>query len=149
MTVATSSPPELMERMAALGVTGQMKIPPPIFLDMDGDIVDINLERHMLIARFPVKERYQNPLGYMQGGMIATAVDNAIGPLSFLVAPPSVTKTMTVNYRRPVTPDLETITVVAQYEGQNGRELTFTAKVLRHDEKVLAEATAIQVIINL
>lgn len=123
-----------------------MQIPPPIFLDMDGEIVDINLEEKSLTAYFPVKERYQNPMGYMQGGMIATAADNTIGPLSFIVAPPSVTKTMTVNYRRPITPNIEKIMVRARFVEQNGRELTFQAQVMRDENTVLAEVTALQVI---
>ncbi len=146
MSNSSFLPSALMERMAEFAAEGPMQIPPPIFLDMDGEIVDINLEEKTLTAYFPVKERYQNPMGYMQGGMIATAADNTIGPLSFIVAPPSVTKTMTVSYRRPITPNIEKIKVVARFVEQNGRELTFSAQVLRDDVTVLAEVTALQVI---
>jgi len=34
----------------------------------------------------------------MQGGMIAAAVDNTIGPLSFLVAAPNVTRRLEMKY---------------------------------------------------
>lgn len=137
-----------MQEMAQKMEASEMKIPPPIFLEMGGEIVDVDLEAKTLTAVFPVKEWYQNPMGYMQGGMIATAADNAIGPLSFMVAPPSVTKTMTVEYKRPITPNIEQIMVVARYEGQDGRALTFTAKIMRDEGTVLAEATALQIILK-
>lgn len=144
----SNSPASAMQAMAEKMNNSEMKIPPPIFLKMGGEIIDVDMEAKSLTAVFPVKEWYQNPMGYMQGGMIATAADNAIGPLSFMVAPPSVTKTMTVEYKRPVTPNIEKIMVVARFEGQNGRELTFTAKIMRDGETVLAEVTALQVILK-
>ncbi|MCB0033267.1 MAG: hypothetical protein KDE51_04585, partial [Anaerolineales bacterium] len=60
----------------------------------------------------------------------------------------SVSKAMTVSYRRPITPNIEKIKVVARFVEQNGRELTFSAQVLRDENTVLAEVTALQIIIS-
>lgn len=144
----SSFPPEFVERMGQLMANGQLKLPPPIFADMSGEFVDLNVEAKTVTVRFPVKERYQNPMGYMQGGMIAAAIDNAIGPLSFMVAAPNVTKTMTVTYLRPISASIDVITVEAAFESQNGREITFVADVLRGDGAKLAQARSVNVLLK-
>ena len=144
----SSFPPELIQRMGQMMANGQLQLPPPIFMDMAGEFVDMDMAAKTLTVRFPVQERYQNPMGYMQGGMIAAAIDNAIGPLSFMVAAPNVTKTMEVNYLRPITTSVAEITVVAAFESQNERELTFVADVLRGDGTKLATARSINVLLK-
>ena len=141
-------PPEFVARMNELTTERTLQIPPPIFVEMGGEIVDLDMARKSLTVRFPVRERYQNPMGYMQGGMIATAVDNVVGPLSFMVAPPSVTKTLEMTYLRPVAPTLADITVVAWLEAQEGRELVFKAEVRRGTDTTLAQATLRNVILK-
>jgi uncharacterized protein (TIGR00369 family) len=144
----SSFPPELMQRMGQMMASGQLKLPPPIFTDMAGEFVDMDLEAKTLTVRFPVQERYQNPMGYMQGGMIAAAIDNAIGPLSFMVAAPNVTKTMEVTYLRPIPASVTEITVTAAFESQQDRELIFVADVLRDDGTKLAQARSVNVLLK-
>ncbi len=144
----SSFPPEFIERMGQLMANGELMLPPPIFTDMAGEFVALDMTAKTLTVRFPVQARYQNPMGYMQGGMIAAAIDNAIGPLSFMVAAPNVTKTMEVTYLRPISTSVAEITVVAAFEGQNGRELTFVADVLRHDGTKLATARSLNVLLK-
>jgi uncharacterized protein (TIGR00369 family) len=141
----TKLPPAFLTRMQALINSGELQIPPPIFVEMGAEIVAVNLAEKSLTVKFPVQRRYQNPMGYMQGGMIATAVDNVIGPLSFLVAPPSVTKTLTMDYLRPIPADMAEITVTARLLSHNGRELIFEAEVLRGRDTVLARGRAVNV----
>jgi acyl-coenzyme A thioesterase PaaI-like protein len=62
-----------------------MELPPKVFVDMDGEFIDF-VEGESLTVRFPNKERYMNPLGFMQGGIIVAAMDNAIAPLSYMLA---------------------------------------------------------------
>lgn len=134
--------------MGQLMASGQLILPPPIFIDMEGEFLDIDLEAKTLTVRFPVLERYQNPMGYMQGGMIAAAVDNAIGPLSFMVADPNVTKTMEMTYLRPIPPKTTEIIVAASFESQNDRELIFVAEVKRGDGALLAQARSVNVLLK-
>ncbi len=144
----SSFPPEFIERMTQLMANGQLQLPPPIFADMAGEFVDLDMAAKTLTVRFPLQARYQNPMGTMQGGMIAAAIDNAIGPLSFMVAAPNVTKTMEVTYLRPIPASVAEITVVAAFAGQNGRELTFVADVLRGDGAKLATARSVNVLLK-
>ena len=117
-------------------------IPPPIFVAMHGEFLEFDRDGELLITRFPVLERYLNPYGAMQGGMVAAAVDNTLGPLSMLVAPPNVTRRLEMKYSRPITIDLEFITVRAKLMNREGRWLTFSAEVRDQEGMLLAKARA-------
>ena len=96
----------------------------------------------MLVVRIPNDARWQNPMGLMQGGALGMAVDNVIGPLSYLVAPPSSTTQLALTYLAPVTPDLDAITVEGRFVHRAGRQLVFDAEVRGPDGTVLTVARA-------
>ncbi len=79
------------------------ELPPPVFTYMQGEFLEYDPERGVLTNRFPVLEKYLNPYGAMQGGMVAAAVDNTLGPLSMLVASPNVTRKLELKYSNPIT----------------------------------------------
>ncbi|MCJ7824733.1 MAG: PaaI family thioesterase, partial [Anaerolineales bacterium] len=95
-----------------------------------------------LRTRFPVKPEYLNPYRTMQGGMIAAAVDNTLGPLSMLVASPNVTRRLEMKFSRPVRADMHHILVLARFIGRENQELRFTAEVRSEDGLLLARARA-------
>ena len=144
----SSFPSEIIQRMGEMIASSTLKLPPPVFTDMAGEYIAMDLAAKTLTVRFPVQARYQNPMGYMQGGMIAAAIDNTIGPLSFMVAAPNVTKTMEVTYLRPIPASVAEITVVAAFEAQRERELIFVADVLRGDGTKLATARSVNVLLK-
>lgn len=120
-----------------------IEIPPKIFVDMEGEYIEY-IEGKSLTARFPVKERYQNPLRAMQGGMIVAAMDNTFGPLSYMVAPPSVTTHINATYIRPVRENDKSIDVTATVV-----EITKNLLHMRADAKNLdGELVAIGQLIN-
>jgi acyl-coenzyme A thioesterase PaaI-like protein len=79
--------------------------------------------------------------GYMQGGIVSAAIDNTVGPLSMLVAPPSVTRKKKVKYLVPVGADVDFIYVTARFLEQKKRLLYFEASV-DDDAKTIKYATA-------
>jgi acyl-coenzyme A thioesterase PaaI-like protein len=117
-------------------------IPPPVFREMYGEFIDFDEEHSILRTRFPVLEKYLNPYGAMQGGVVATAVDNTFGPLGMLIAPPNVTRRFEIKFSRPVTLDLEFITVEARLLNRSGRWLDLMAEVRDPDGQLLARAKA-------
>jgi len=117
-------------------------VPPPVFAAMEGELLAFDACEGTLSARFPVRESYLNPYGTMQGGMVAAAVDNTLGPLSVLLAPPSVTRQLQLTYRRPATLDMGHIVVVARLAERRGRRLFFTAEVRSSEGLQLARAKA-------
>ena len=66
-----------------------MKLPPKVFSDMEGEFIDF-VEGETLTAHFPNRERYINPFGFMQGGIIVAAIDNTIAPLSYILGPTNI-----------------------------------------------------------
>jgi uncharacterized protein (TIGR00369 family) len=149
--MAEGQPPDIvgmMQQQMSGEVAKGLKLPPPIFVELGTEVVSFDAETATLICRFPVQERWQNPLGFMQGGMIAAALDNTIGPLSFLVAPPSVTTQMNLTYLRPVTPQETQITVTARLVERTRRLLVFSAQAVSSDGKTLALCSATQQLID-
>ncbi len=114
---------------------------PPCFLTMEGELIAYEPGR-MLTARFPNRERYENPLRFMQGGFIVAAIDNAIGPLSYSIAP-SVTIQLNTSYIRPVTPADTHIEVTARLEERTSRQLFLAAQVRNPAGKLVATCYAV------
>ncbi len=107
------------ERMA------EFIMPPPIFGAMQCDIIAYDPETPSLTARMPVLHEWLNPFSTMQGGMIMAAVDNAVGPLSMLIATPSWTRTMESKYLKPIPYGLDYIYAVATLTETKRGRLTF------------------------
>lgn len=107
---------------ARLPADSPLVIPPPCLVDMQAEVVDY-VEGESLSVRFPVLARYRNPLGFMQGGFIAAALDNTLGPFSYLIAPPSLTSQLNTGYLRPVPPDETHIVCTARLVERTAKTL--------------------------
>jgi acyl-CoA thioesterase FadM len=81
--------------------------------------------------------------------MIATAIDNTIGPLSMLVAPPNYTRHLALKYRRPIVPQMAFFQIRAQLVDRQERQLTFEAVVTSPEGRELVRATAKHWIVDL
>lgn len=126
----------------------RLQIPPPVFEAMQGRLVSYDPEDKVLKAAFPVLPGQLNPYGSMQGGMVAAAIDNTLGPLSMLVAPANFTRRLEVKYRRSITPGIGHVIVVARFMEQKKRQLFFQASVLDGEGRELAAAKAVHWIID-
>ena len=124
-------------------------LPPPVYELMRAELLDFDPESGWLKIRFPVLEQYLNPYGVMQGGMVAAAVDNTLGPLSMLVAPPNVTRTLDMKFSQPVGLDLDYIIVEAKLLEHEGHRLKFSAEVRDQSGRLLARARAYHWIIEM
>lgn len=123
-------------------------IPPPVFVKMHGKVIQYNLDKGTMEISFPVDADDMNPFGTMQGGMIAAAIDNTLGPLSMLIAPLNFTRQLEVKYRKPIPSNMGQITVAAQFIKSDKRRLYFEASVLDDIKNELATAKAIHWIID-
>ena len=119
-----------------------LQIPPPSFEEMDAEVRAYEPDAQVLRVRIPVASRYENPTGTMQGGFLCAALDNVLGPLSYLVAPPSATTQLNVTFLRPVTPEHTFIDVEARFEEQAGKHLQFSGAAYRPDGKTAARCTS-------
>ncbi|MEA1911568.1 MAG: PaaI family thioesterase, partial [Spirochaetota bacterium] len=115
-------------------------LPPPVFIAMNAEFIKIDQKNSMIEVKFPIPESSLNPFGSMQGGIIAAAVDNAVGPLSMLVGPINFTRDMSLKYRKPVSKDFEYIIVKAALTEKKGRRLFFSAEVMDPEGNLLVSA---------
>lgn len=135
--------PSVLDRLRRKMPDGaDLQLPPPCYDDMEAEAVSYDADAETLVVRMPVRERYQNPMRLMQGGYLCAAIDNTLGPLSFLVAPPSVTTQLTTQFLRPVDPSIEYIEVEGRLAERAGRQLFLEATVRLPNGKTAARAQA-------
>lgn len=113
-----------------------MELPPKVFIDMDGEFIDF-VVGETLTARFPNKERYRNPFGFMQGGIIVAAIDNTLSPLSYTFAP-NVTKEISTTFKRPITQGDRFIEVTASVLEKTLTHIVLQAEVRNEKGKLAA-----------
>lgn len=126
-----------------------LQIPPPVIAVTQGEVVTFDAEQATLTIRFPILPEHLNPYGSLQGGMIAAAIDNTIGPLSMLVAPPNFTRHLELKYRYPVRPEMGSFTIVGKLVEQDKRQLIFEARVYDDQQRELVRAKAKHWIVDL
>src|SRR5688572_17922669 len=114
-----------------------LQIPPPCLLAMQPEPREWR-DGELLTMRFPVLPAWQNPLGFMQGGFIVAALDNTLGPFSYLIAPPSVTSRLAIDYLRPVPPAMAWIECTARLQQRTARNLYLAGEARGPDGKVIA-----------
>jgi len=122
-------------------------LPPPSFEVMQCEIIAFDKEEKMLITKLPLLTQWLNPYGTMQGGMIDGAIDNAVGPLSMLLAPANMTRTIETKLIKVITVDVEFIYVKAKLSEQKKRRLTFEVEVLDSDGVVYATSKVVNFIL--
>jgi acyl-coenzyme A thioesterase PaaI-like protein len=123
-------------------------LPPPVFEFMQAELIEFDPDSAYLKMGFPILEVYLNPYGVMQGGLIAAAADNTLGPLSMLVAPPNVTRSLEMKFSQPVYPQMEKIIVEARLKERDDPWLRFTAHVRDQGGSLLARARALHWIVE-
>jgi uncharacterized protein (TIGR00369 family) len=116
-----------------------LQFPPNCLLEMEGRLLNHEPGK-MLEASFPVSSRYANPMGRLQGGFLAAAFDNVLGPLSYLAAGrPCTTNNLSVNFIRAVLPGDE-IRITARVVSRSLRTLHLRAEAFNREGKIVALA---------
>jgi uncharacterized protein (TIGR00369 family) len=133
---------DIMQRVLELmpSDTG-MDMPPRVFSDMEGEFIDL-VEGISLTARFPNKDRYMNPMGFMQGGIITAAIDNTVSPLSFMLGSPNVTQTISTTFKRPIKKTDRFVIVNASMIEKTETHIVMQAEVKSDSGKLMANGVA-------
>ena len=122
-------------------------LPPPSFTVMKCEIIEYDEENKSLTTKLPVLELWSNPYGTMQGGMIDAAIDNAVGPLSLLIAPMNMTRTIETKLIKAIGLDVDYIYVKAQLVEEKKRRLTFKVSVVDAESTVYARSKLVNFIL--
>ena len=93
---------------------------PNVWIELEGEFLEFDKENETLKCKFPVRERYFNPLPTTLGGIIDSWIDITMGPLSVLLGQKAVTKTFSIKFIKPVGPSIKYVTAVAWRESING-----------------------------
>ena len=126
---------------AVLGDTfHEYELPPPSFTIMQCEITMFDKEKATLTTKIPVLHEWLNPYFTMQGGMIIAAIDNALGPLSLLIAPKNMTRNIESKLIRAITLDVKYIYVTASLYEAKKRRLIFDVLVKDKEENLYATA---------
>ena len=136
-------PPKLEEEIGTLQdmLETTAVFPPPCFVTMNGRFTAYE-SRSSLTVTFPVTENMLNPVGAMQGGFITAALDNVMGPLSYLaMRNPASTLDIHTQYVRAVAVG-DTLTVTARVVSMGPATLVMTAEARNARGKLVATATA-------
>ena len=126
----------------------EFKLPPPSFELMRCEIIEYDKEQNSLTIRVPVLEDWQNPFGTMQGGLIVGAIDNAVGPLSMLVAGANMTRSIETKYLKAITMDVGMVYVTAKLLEQKKRRLTFDVSVEDDEGEVYTQAKVVNFVLE-
>ena len=116
-----------------------IEFPPPIFKNMEGQFIEY-VENKSLTARFPIKNRYKNPFGFMQGGMIIAAIDCTIGSLNFFVEKPGFTTQLNNTFIRPIDSKEKYIDIVASVLEWTKRQIHAEAVVRNRAGKICVKS---------
>ena len=79
---------------------------PNIYKELKGEFINFNKDEEFLECKYPIQEKFFNPMDTTLGGIVDSYMDCTMGPLSFLLGEMVVTKTFTAKYIRPVNNNL-------------------------------------------
>ena len=113
---------------------------PNVWVELEGEFLEFDKENETLKCKFPVRERYFNPLPTTLGGIIDSWIDITMGPLSVLLGQKAVTKTFSIKFIRPVGPSIKYVTTVAWRESINGRSSQFKGELYLDNGELAAIA---------
>ena len=113
---------------------------PNVWIELEGEFLDFDKENQTLKCKFPVRERYFNPLPTTLGGIIDSWIDITMGPLSVLLGHKAVTKTFSIKFIKPVGPSIKYVTAVAWRESVDGRSSIFKGELYLDNGELAAVA---------
>lgn len=77
---------------------GNLQLPPPTLHELQLEYLEI-IPGNKMSAKVPFQERFTNPVGLYQGGMLSACIDEVFGPLSYITASgPCMTLSMNVTF---------------------------------------------------
>jgi uncharacterized protein (TIGR00369 family) len=116
-------------------------MPPPSFVSSGAKILSFTAGRSITLV-FPIREDQTNPIGTLQGGILASFFDDAFGTLSFAtIKRPCVTIDIMVNFVRPVKAG-ESVMIRAEFKSRARKLLWLSAEAFNEKEKLIATATS-------
>lgn len=116
--------------------------PPPIHIFLGGQLEHFDSVTQRLYLSYQSRPEFSNPMGHLQGGMLAAMLDDAMGVFALIghEGKPAATVSMTVGFLRPT--QLAEVKVEVYFVRQ-GRKISNIEAIAYQKEKELAKISAI------
>ena len=73
-------------------------LPPPSMIELGHEFIEMS-PGEKLVAKIPFQQRFANPVGIFQGGILTACIDDVFGPLSYMTAEaPCLTLSLNTTY---------------------------------------------------
>ena len=102
---------------------------PNVWVELEGEFLEFDKDKETLKCKFPVREKYFNPLPTTLGGIIDSWIDITLGPLTVLLGQKAVNKNFSIKYLKPVGPSIEYVTAIAWRESIDGRNSLYKGEL--------------------
>lgn len=123
------------------------QLPPNSFAELNGEFLDYQ-RRKQLVTRFCIDNKFSNPQGTVQGGIITACFDDTFGPLGVVTAKrPILTIDLNTQYIRPI-PLEENFYIVTTIISVGKSTIYCEAEAFNKKQKLLARASTNQLIIR-
>ena len=117
-----------------------VKVPPPCFIASGARIISHEPNRSLTVS-FMVREDQTNPVGSLQGGILASFFDDTFGPLAFRTTrKPCVSIDMHVNFVRQVRIG-EAVVIRAEFKSRSRTLLQLYGEAHNDRNKLVATAS--------
>lgn len=116
---------------------------PPAAVLLGWKLLDLNVEERTIKLAFEAKPEFLNPMGNIQGGILAAMLDDAMGPLVAAVTNGETFGTtidLNVKFIRPVRPG--PVTATAHLTSMGQRIAFLEGKLFDSNEKLCARGMA-------
>lgn len=104
-------------------------------------------EKGRAICNFKLTKKYQGPPGHAHGGIIATVLDEAMGKVNKLRQVVALTKTMDIEYLRPV-PLGKPLMATGRERKVSGRKHLNAAEIVDERGQVLARSEGLFIAVD-
>lgn len=99
-------------------------------------------------VEYPVKDTSRNGMGNLQGGLLASLIDNAMGILVVPAMGMFLTMNLEINYFLPISKEFDTVLIKAKIVKPGKRTKYLRAEVYRSDGKLAAMAGSNVMMVN-
>jgi uncharacterized protein (TIGR00369 family) len=140
---------QLLETLRELFSGGlPVSIPPKIFDELGLRLTKYDAGK-VLVVSAPASEKFCNPMGSYQGGVLGAVFDAAFGTMAFLIAErPCTTAQMEMQFMRPLPADGRTFTVEVRLRALRNSMLFLEGRALDRDKRQVAAASTTMLVLK-
>lgn len=134
--------------MAEMEGGKMLTLPPESAKEMNAEIIEY-VEEESIKVKFPLYEKYNNPVGLILGGFLPVFFDLSFGPLAYLVAKkPTTSLDLNTTFIRPITIKDKEIIIKSSVINKSKSYLILDAQAFNSKNDLVATATSRMLILN-